>query len=45
VLVNVDRIPRGGPHGRDSRLATLRDGTELPVSRAGYKRLRTLLDR
>jgi two-component system LytT family response regulator len=43
VLVNLDRIVRVEPHGRDSRRATLRDGTELPVSRAGYQRLRALL--
>ncbi len=43
VLVNLDRIVRLEPHGRDSRRATLRDGTELPVSRAGYQRLRALL--
>lgn len=45
VLCNVERILRVEPHGRDTRLATLRDGTELPVSRAGYKRLRGLLDK
>ncbi len=45
VLVNVERIERVEPHGRDTRLATLQDGTELPVSRAGYKRLRSLLEK
>ena len=45
VLVNVERIQKVEPHGRDTRLATLQDGTELPVSRAGYKRLRELLEK
>jgi len=31
-------------YGKDSRLAILTDGTRLPVSRAGYARLKSLLD-
>ena len=31
------------PYARDSRIAILRDGTKLPVSRAGYARLAELL--
>jgi two-component system LytT family response regulator len=42
-LVNVDRLARIELYAKDSRLAILTDGTKLPVSRAGYARLRTLL--
>lgn len=30
-------------YAKDSRVAILRDGTRLPVSRSGYQRLRELL--
>jgi len=43
VLLNLDRLVRLEPTGKDSRLAVLRDGTRLPVSRTGYTRLQTLL--
>jgi two-component system LytT family response regulator len=43
-LVNLERVARIEPYGKDSRLAILQDGTRLPVSRAGYARLKTLLD-
>ncbi len=42
-LLNVDRLARLESPARDTRVAVLRDGTRLPVSRAGYARLRTLL--
>jgi hypothetical protein len=32
-----------GPSAKDSRVAILTDGTRLPVSRAGYARLKALL--
>ena len=38
-LLNVDRLARLGPATRDSYVAVLKDGTELPVSRRGYARL------
>jgi two-component system LytT family response regulator len=38
-LLNIDRIARVELYAKDSRLAILRDGTRLPVSRAGYARL------
>lgn len=44
-LVNLERVARIEPYGKDSRLAILQDGTRLPVSRAGYARLKALLDR
>ncbi len=42
-LLNIDRIARVELYAKDSRLAILRDGTKLPVSRAGYARLAKLL--
>jgi two-component system, LytTR family, response regulator len=43
-IVNFERVARIEPYGKDSRLAILADGTRLPVSRAGYTRLKALLD-
>jgi two-component system LytT family response regulator len=43
-IVNFERVARIEPYGKDSRLAILADGTRLPVSRAGYARLKSLLD-
>ena len=43
-VVNFERVARLEPYGKDSRLAILADGTRLPVSRAGYARLKSLLD-
>jgi len=43
VIVNLERIAKIEPYAKDSRVAVLSDGTQLPVSRAGYDRLRTLL--
>jgi two-component system, LytTR family, response regulator len=43
-IVNFERVARIEPYGKDSRLAILSDGTRLPVSRAGYARLKSLLD-
>jgi two-component system LytT family response regulator len=42
-LLNIDRIARVELYAKDSRVAILRDGTKLPVSRAGYARLAKLL--
>lgn len=42
-LLNVDRLQRVDLYGKDSRIALLRDGTKLPVSRSGYARLREIL--
>ena len=39
TLVNLERITRIEPYGKESRLAILADGTRLPVSRSGYARL------
>ena len=42
-LLNIDRIAKVELYAKDSRIAILRDGTRLPVSRAGYARLSELL--
>jgi two-component system LytT family response regulator len=44
-IVNLERVTRLEPYAKDSHIAILRDGTQLPVSRAGYVRLRAFLDR
>lgn len=43
LLLNLDRLARLEPYAKDSRVAFLHDGRRLPVSRAGYERLRELL--
>ena len=42
-LLNLDRLARLETTGKDTRIAVLRDGRELPVSRSGYTRLQELL--
>jgi two-component system LytT family response regulator len=42
-VLNVDRLARLETYAKDSRLAILKDGVRLPVSRSGYQRLRLLL--
>ena len=41
-LLNLDRLVRVEQDSKEHRDAILRDGTRLPVSRAGYQRLREL---
>jgi len=43
-VVNLERVSRIEPYGKDSRVAILSNGAKLPVSRAGYARLQVLLD-
>lgn len=43
-IVNLDRVARIEPYGKESKVAILTNGAKLPVSRAGYSRLQTLLD-
>ncbi len=43
VIVNLERVAKIEPYAKDSRVAVLSDGSQLPVSRAGYDRLRSLL--
>jgi two-component system LytT family response regulator len=42
-IVNLERIARIEPYTKDSRVAVLTDGTQLPVSRSGHAKLKTLL--
>ena len=42
-ILNIDRISKVELYAKDSRMAILRDGSRLPVSRAGYARLSQLL--
>jgi len=42
-VVNLERIEKIELYAKDSRVAILRDGTRLPVSRSGYQRLKELL--
>ncbi|HEV3200625.1 MAG TPA: LytTR family DNA-binding domain-containing protein, partial [Bryobacteraceae bacterium] len=39
AIVNLERVARIEPYGKESRIAILSDGTRLPVSRSGYARL------
>jgi two-component system LytT family response regulator len=43
-IVNLERVAKIEPYTKDSRVAVLTDGTQLPVSRAGYSRLKAVLD-
>ena len=42
-LVNLERVAKIEAYTKDGRIAVLRNGTQLPVSRAGYARLKVLL--
>lgn len=42
-IVNLDRVVKMEPYSKDSKVAVLSDGKQLPVSRAGYQRLAALL--
>jgi two-component system LytT family response regulator len=39
AVVNLERIARIEPYGKESRIAILADGARLPISRSGYARL------
>ena len=43
-IVNIERVNKIEPYTKDSRVAVLSDGTQLPVSRSGYARLTALLE-
>ena len=42
-ILNLDRLDRIELYAKDSRVAILKDGRRLPLSRAGHQRLRELL--
>ena len=44
-LVNLHRVSKIEPYTKDTRLAVLTDATQVPVSRAGYMRLRELMEK
>ena len=43
-IINFERVARIEPYSKDSRIVVLTGGQQLPVSRAGYERLKALLD-
>jgi two-component system, LytTR family, response regulator len=43
-IVNLERVVKIEPYGKDTHVAILSEGTRLPVSRSGYGRLRAVLD-
>ncbi|HTZ31601.1 MAG TPA: response regulator [Methylomirabilota bacterium] len=43
-IVNLERVARIEPYGKDSKVAILANGARLPVSKAGYGRLKELLE-
>uniref|UniRef100_Q01UY6 Response regulator receiver protein n=1 Tax=Solibacter usitatus (strain Ellin6076) TaxID=234267 RepID=Q01UY6_SOLUE len=44
AIVNLERVARIEPYGKESRIAILSDGTRLPVSRTGYARLMEVME-
>jgi two-component system LytT family response regulator len=43
-VVNLEKITKIEPYGKDNHVVVLSNGARLPVSRSGYARLRALLD-
>jgi len=43
-IVNLERITKIEPYSKDNHVVVLTNGTQLPVSRSGYARLRAVLD-
>ena len=43
TILNVERLARLELYAKDSRMAILKDGTQLQVSRSGYDALKELL--
>ncbi len=44
-IVNVERVARLEPYAKDSHVAVLTNGAQIPVSRSGYAKLREFLDK
>lgn len=42
-ILNIERLAKIEPYAKDSRVAILKDGTRLQVSRAGYAKLKLFL--
>jgi len=43
-VVNLERVARIEPYGKDSKVAILTNGARLPVSKTGFARLKDLLE-
>jgi two-component system LytT family response regulator len=43
IILNIERIARIELYAKDSRMAILKDGTKLLISRSGYEKLKELL--
>jgi two-component system LytT family response regulator len=43
-IVNLDRLGKIEPYGKDTHVVVLTTGPQLPVSRSGYARLREILE-
>lgn len=44
-LVNLERVTKIEPYTRDTRLAVLSGGVQIPVSRTGFMRLKELMEK
>lgn len=42
-ILNISRLAKLEPYAKDSKMAVLKDGTQLPVSKSGYEKLKKLL--
>jgi two-component system, LytTR family, response regulator len=43
-IVNLEKVTKVEPYSKDNYMVVLSNGTQLPVSRSGYARLRDFLD-
>ena len=43
-IVNLEKVAKVEPYSKDNHMVVLSNGTQLPVSRSGYARLREFLD-
>jgi two-component system LytT family response regulator len=43
-IVNLERVAKIEPYSKDNHVVVLANGSQLPVSRSGYARLRAFLD-
>ncbi len=43
-IVNLEKVTKIEPYGKDSHVVILNNGAQLPVSRSGYARLRAVFD-
>jgi two-component system LytT family response regulator len=44
-IVNLEKVVRVEPYAKDSHVAVLSNGSQIPVSRSGYSRLKEILDK